>query len=481
MKRLALGGGLALLLAIACVRNPATGKNELMLVSESQEVQMGAQYDSEVVRSIGLYPDPALQRYVADLGKKLAATSERPNLPWTFRVVDDPSVNAFAIPGGHVYVTRGILAHISNEAELATVMGHEIGHVTARHTAHEMSKQELAQLGLAVGSIASAQVAQYAGLASQALQVLFLKFSRDDENQADALGVRYSSRANYDSRQMISVMQMLDQLESQSGGKLPEWLATHPNPGNRIEHINSVLTQTKTDFGNATVNTQGYERRLDGMIFGMNPREGFFKGTEFYHPDLKFRISFPSGWQTANSKQAVAAQSPQQEAIIELTLAEGSSNADQAARSFLSRQGVQAGSPTRGNVNGLPASTAPFAATTQNGTVRGEALFVEYGNTVYRLLGYGPEPAWSNNQAVVQRSLTSFGPLTDPSILNVQPQHVSLFTLDRRTTITELARQRPSPVPVATLALINQVSENETLEPGRIVKWVIGQRLPATP
>ena len=100
---------------------------------------------------------------------------------------------------------------------------------------------------------------------------------------------------------------------------------------------------------------------------------------------------------------------------------------------------------------------------------------------MYRLLGYGPEPAWSNNQAVVQRSLTSFGPLTDPSILNVQPQHVTLFTLDRRTTITELARQRPSPVPVATLALINQVSENETLEPGRIVKWVIGPRLPATP
>src|SRR5947207_2018407 len=404
MKSRASMFAVGVLLFAACAVNPATGKRQLMVVSEGEEIQMGAQYDSQVVLSIGEYPDPALQRYVADLGKKLAATSERPNLPWTFRVVDEPSVNAFAIPGGHVYVTPGILAHISNEAELATVMGHEIGHVTARHTAHEMSKQELAQLGLAVGSIASAQVAQYAGLASQALQVLFLKFSRDDENQADALGVRYSSRANYDSRQMISVMQMLDQLESQSGGKLPEWLATHPNPGNRIEHINSVLAQTKTDFGNATVNTQGYERRLDGMIFGMNPREGFFKGTEFYHPDLKFRMSFPSGWQTANSKQAVVAQSPQQEAIIELTLAEGSSNADQAARSFLSRQGVQAGSPTRGNVNGLPAWTAPFAATTQNGTVRGEVLFVEYGNTVYRLLGYGREPAWSDYPAVVQLS-----------------------------------------------------------------------------
>ncbi|MFN2570955.1 MAG: M48 family metalloprotease, partial [Gemmatimonadales bacterium] len=118
-----------------CARNPATGKNELMLVSEAQEIQMGQQYDRQVVASIGLYPDPALQSYVQDLGTKLAATSERPSLPWTFRVVDDPSVNAFAVPGGHVYVTRGILAHITNEAQLATVMGHEIGHVTARHTA----------------------------------------------------------------------------------------------------------------------------------------------------------------------------------------------------------------------------------------------------------------------------------------------------------------------------------------------------------
>jgi predicted Zn-dependent protease len=480
MKRLAIIAGLGLVLA-GCARNPATGKNELMLVSEGQEIQMGAAYDSQVVAEIGLYPDQALQSYVADIGKKMAATSERPNLPWTFRVVDDPSVNAFAVPGGHVYVTRGILAHMTNEAELATVMGHEIGHVTARHTAHEMSKQELAQLGLVVGSIASTQVAQYAGLASQALQVLFLKFSRDDENQADALGVRYSSRANYDSRQMVDVMQMLDHLEAQSGGKLPEWLATHPNPGNRIQHINSELAQVKTDFSGATVNSQGYERRLDGMIFGMNPREGFFKGGVFYHPDLRFQMAFPSGWQTANTKQAVAAQSPQQDAVIQLSLAEGASSADQAARTFLSQQGVQAGALSRGNVNGLTASEAPFAATTQQGTLRGNAAFVEYGNHVYQLLAYGPDATWANNQSIAQRAIQSFGPVNDPAILNVQPQHLTLFTLDRRTTIAELAKQRPAPVPVATLALINQVDENTTLEPGRIMKWVVGQQLSVTP
>jgi predicted Zn-dependent protease len=449
-------------------------------VSEGQEIQMGAAYDSQVVMSIGEYADPALQMYVADLGKRLAAASERPNLPWTFRVVDDPSVNAFAIPGGHVYITRGILAHMTNEAELATVMGHEIGHVTARHTAQQMTQQQLAGLGLAIGSIASSRIAQYAGQASQALQVLFLKFSRDDESQADQLGIRYSIRANYDSREMIDVMQMLDRIETASGGKLPEWLATHPAPANRIEHINAILAGAQTDFSHATVNREGYERRIDGMIFGMNPREGFFKGTEFFQPDLKFRIAFPSDWQTANTKQTVGAQSPKQDAVIELQLAAGSSAAD-AARAFLSQEGIQAGTVTGAKVNGLTAASAPFAAAMEQGTLRGQAVFIEYGNFVYRLLAYGAEATWANNQEAAQRALGSFAPLTDSTLLNVQPQRISLITLDRRTTITELTRQKRSPVPAATLALINQVEETTPLERGRVVKWVVGQPLPAAP
>lgn len=475
--RLVTGFAAAVLLA-GCARNPATGHRELMIVSESQEIEMGTRYDKEVVASIGLYPDPALQRYIQDLGARLAATSERPKLPWTFRVVDDPAVNAFALPGGFIYVTRGIMAHMTSEAQLATVLGHEIGHVTARHTASQISKQQLAGLGLAIGSIASPTIERYAGIAGQALSLMFLKFSRDNENQADELGVRYSSRANYDVREMANVMRLLDRITSSEGaGRLPEWLATHPNPGNRLEHINSLITHTQQDFTGAMVNRDAYERRLDGIIFGMNPREGFFKGTTFYHPDLKFQIAFPSGWKTFNGKQAVAAQSPEQDAVIELTLAEGSS-ADQAARSFLSAEGMQAGTVSRGNINGLNASEAPFAAATEGGTVRGNALFVEYGSSVYRLLAYSPEARWSAYQGVAQRALQSFGRLTDPAMLNVQPQHVDVITLDRRTTIAQLAQQRPSPAPVAKLALINQVDETTPLEPGRIVKWVVGRPLP---
>ena len=464
-------------LLAGCSRNPATGHRELMLVSESQEVQMGGEYDKQVIASIGLYPDPGLQTYVQQLGARLAATSERPKLPWTFRVVDDPAVNAFAVPGGYLYVTRGILAHMNSEAELASVMGHEIGHVTGRHTASQISKQQLAGLGLAIGSVASSQFERYAGIAGQALSVLFLKFSRDNENQADQLGVRYASRANYDPRKMADVMKLLDRITQQSGARLPEWLATHPNPGNRLQHINTMIAAMPQDFSGMIVNREGFERRLDGIIFGMNPREGFFKGTEFYHPDLRFHISFPSGWSTFNGKQAVAAMSPQQDAVIELSLVK-EGNADQAARAFLSAEGMQGGTLTRGRVNGLAASEAPFAAATQSGTVRGIAVFVENGGGVYRLLGYGPDSRWASYQGVAQRALYSFGQVTDPAILNVQPQHLDILVLDRRTTIADLAQQRPSPVPVATLALINQVDENTPLEPGRLVKWVVGQPLP---
>jgi predicted Zn-dependent protease len=236
----------------------------------------------------------------------------------------------------------------------------------------------------------------------------------------------------------------------------------------------------QTDFTGATINREGYERRLDGIMFGANPREGFFKNGVFYQPDLRFSFAFPNGWRVMNSKQAVAGQSAEQDAIIELTLSEGSS-AEQAARSFLSTEGIQAGTLTRGNVHGLTASAAPFAAATDQGTLRGSAVFIEYNNHVYRLLAYSPEARWGNYQSVAQQALNSFGPVNDPAVLNVQPQHLTLFTLDRRTTIADLARQRPSPAPVATLALINQVEENEQLEPGRIMKWVVGQQLSVTP
>src|SRR5213076_2108003 len=334
-SRLPLATVLAAGLVAACATNPATGARQIMLVSESQEIAMGRDYDRQVVASIGLYPDSGLQRYIQQFGTRLAATSERPDLPWTFRVVDDPVVNAFALPGGFIYVTRGILAHLNSEAELAGVVGHEIGHVTARHSVSQMTKQQLAQLGLAVGAIASPDAGRYAGLASQALGVLFLKYSRDDESQADELGLRYLRRAAYDAREMPHVFEMLARVsQAQGGGRVPEWLATHPDPENRRSRIERDIAAGPQSSAGTAVNRDSYLQRLDGLVFGTNPREGYFKGGEFFHPDLRFWIAFPAGWKTSNEKEAVAAVSPDQDALVELSLAKEAS-ADAAARAFL--------------------------------------------------------------------------------------------------------------------------------------------------
>ena len=463
--------------ASGCAVNPATGGNQLMLVSESQEIQMGQQYDSQVVATIGLYPDPAWQSYIQQLGARLAATSERPNLPWTFRVVNDPAINAFALPGGFVYVTRGILPYFNSEAQLAGVVGHEIGHVTARHTAAEMSKQQLIGLGLAVGSMANSQVAKYAGAANQALGILYLKFSRDNESQADQLGLRYMSRANYDPREMAAIFVMLDRegKSGASGARVPEWLETHPTPVHRLDAINQqVAALPNQNFSGTVVSRDAYEQRLSGLVFGANPREGYFRGSQFFHPDLRFQLSFPEGWTTNNGAQAVIAVSPAQDGAIELSQATEPS-ADAAARAFLSQQGITSGSSGRVSLSGgLSGVSAPFAAATANGTLSGTVLFVEYGGAVYRIVGYAPEARWSAYQATAERAERSFQRLTDPVALNVQPQHVDIVTVAARTTIAALAQQRASPVTAATLAIINQVEVQTPFASGRLVKWVIG-------
>jgi len=449
-----------------------------MLISESQEIAMGREYDQDVAASIGLYADSGLQRYIQQFGARLAATSERPNLPWSFHVVDDPVVNAFALPGGFIYVTRGILAHLNSEAELAGVVGHEIGHVTARHSVSQMSKQQLAQIGLAVGTIASPEFERFGALASAGLGVLFLKYSRDAERQADDLGLRYMRRVNYDPREMPHVFEMLTRVsQAEGGGRVPEWLATHPDPENRRGRIEQEIAALPQTFSGVAVNRDAYLQRLDGLVFGNNPREGYFKDNQFFHPDLRFRVTFPEGWTTSNGKQAVVAVSSQKDALVEVSLAK-EQTADAAARAFLAQRGFASGYPVRTSVGGLPAVSAAFAAATESGTLRGTALFVEHGGAVYRLVGYAADARWPAVQAAAERALQSFARLTDPAALVVQPQRVDIVRLDRRTTIEEMARQRPSPASVAALALVNQVDPQTPLEPGRLVKWIVGQALP---
>ena len=461
--------------AFACVRNPATGNLQLNLISESQEIDMGKQAAQEVQQSIGLYKDPKLEAYVSNLGQSLAQQTNRKNLPWQFHVVDDASVNAFALPGGPVFVTRGILGALMTEAQLAGVMGHECGHIAARHSANQISKAQIAQVGLGIGSILSPQIASLSQVAGAGLQVLFLKFSRDDEKQADKLGFAYMANDGYDGRQMVDVFKTLERVSKLAGGgKLPEWLQTHPDPENREKEAEERLRDLKVDWSKAKVNRDEYLSMIDGLVYGEDPRQGYFQGSRFLHPDLKFQLTFPQGWQTQNTPQAVAGISPKQDAIVQLAAA-GKMSPDEAIAKFFSQQGIQRGQAAQISIGGQRAVAAYFAAQTQQGQIAGLIAFLSHEGTTFALLGYTGAQTLQQYDAVFKAFIGSFAPLTDSAALSIQPAKIQLVRADSEMTVEQFNQRFPSNLKVEELALINGFDDkNGRMQPGQRYKRVVG-------
>jgi predicted Zn-dependent protease len=449
-----------------CAVNPVTGQLQLALISEAQEIEIGRAASEDVIRSIGLVDDPALQAYVQDLGRRLAAISERPHLPWTFGVVDDPTPNAFALPGGFVYLTRGMMNLMGTEAQLATVLGHEIGHVTARHHVSRLSRAQLAQIGLGVGGVLFPDLQSIGGLAAAGLELVFLQHSRDAERQADDLGFAYALDQAFDVREMAVVFASLQRLgEAQQASAVPGWLLTHPEPGNRIETVNQRVAAAEIPVGQLRIGRQPYLDRIDGSVYGANPRNGFFRDGLFLHPDLRFQTSFPAQWQRRNMSQMVMALSPQQNAAIQLTIAQDATP-DAAARRFLSQQGMQTGQTTRPTINGLPAVLASFRAQTQEQVLQGLVAFIAHDGRVYQIIGYSPVGVYANYDQVFQQTLRSFAPVTDPQVLGVQPARVRIVRTPESMTLAQFNQRYPSTIPIAELAILNQVDGPDSLIPG---------------
>lgn len=458
-----------------CAKNPATGKRQLNLVGKGQEVAMGRQGAEEVVQSIGVYDDADLNRYVNRVGQRLAATSERKDLPWTFQVVDDPSVNAFALPGGFIFVTRGLLAHLENEAQLASVLGHEIGHVTAEHSVNQMSKAQVAQLGLGLGMVLSPTMREMGQVGMQGLSLMFLKFGRDDERQADELGVRYALRAGYDVREMpkvFSVLKRVSETAGSGGGRLPSWLLTHPEPTERIATAEKRLAQLPAaQLTSLTVGGPAYLKQLDGVTFGPDPRDGFFQGDRFFHPEFRFSIALPQGWAKQNLKQAVVSGSPSQDAVIQLTARKSIPN-EQAMKAFVTQKGVRQIAPAR-HVDG-DGLMAQFKATTPDGEIEGFVSFLAHETGTFQLLAVTKPERFSTYAAAFAQVADSFRRVTDPKILSVGPVRLQLESTERSAPLAELVRDEPAAVSVEQLALINQMTPSTIVPQGRTLKWAVG-------
>jgi predicted Zn-dependent protease len=484
-RRLAQASGpLVALLLIAslagCVVNPVTGKKEFNIISEAMEIEMGKSTDVSIREEYGIYDDPALNAYVENLGKRMAPITHRPQLPYHFAVLDTPVENAFAAPGGYIYITRGMLAIMEDEAAMAAIIGHELGHVNARHTARAMSRQLLLMGGVIVASALSEDLQKIAPFAMVGLQVLFLKFSRDDEYQADSLGVQYSRKIGYAPGRVVPLFTTFLRMEKAGGGpRLPSFLSTHPLSERRIEEINKML-----EPGDASLRVARpeYLKRIDGMVYGDNPRQGYVEGGAFYHPELQIALQIPAGWKYQNSpKQFIMAPDDEKAAVF---LSAETTNKDlgvylqEQLTAFKDSQVKEMSrSPLR--INGLNAvrgvyDVRPKPQEGQEATGTPMAVdihCIRKGGQVFTFVGYASETDFPKYGAAINAAIRSFQPLTDPGKLNRRPMRIGLQTARSGETFRQTLQRLSAPEKQwKALEMMNGLALDQAVGAGRAVK-----------
>jgi predicted Zn-dependent protease len=463
----------------ACATNPATGKKEISLMSESQEISLGQQMDAEVRREMGVYNDPELQRYVESVGMKLARASQRPNLPWHFTVVDEPAVNAFALPGGYIYVTRGILPFLKDETQLAGVLGHEIGHVTARHSAQQYTKATTAGLGLTLLSIFVPETRPLQGAAETALGVLFLKHGRDDEVQADQLGVDYTAKTGWNPEGVAGMLKTLSRLDEASGSNrgVPNWLSTHPAPADRVTQVHAYIQKAGIPVGTAgTADKADFLRHVDGIVFGDSPSDGIVRGNEFLHPDLRLALKFPQGWEIQNSASQVMAKAPERENYMLLQLVPNArGSVDQIAQTGMSSAGFRQLNGQRSQINGMEAYVGTYQGSLEGlGNVVTTAAHIVHERNVYLLAGLAPPNQYESAQQEFTASIRSFKELSREEAARIRPNRVDVYTVRSGDTWQSIAqRTGEGTLKPATLAIMNDYEPSQQPRAGDRIKVVV--------
>lgn len=436
----------SLLISNSCAVNPVTGKKQIVLMSESQEIAMGAAADPEILAQYGRYEDKILQDFITQKGNEMAAISHRPDLKYEFKIVDSEVLNAFAVPGGYVYFTRGIMAHFNNEAEFAGVLGHEIGHITARHSVSQQSKAILGQVGLIGSMILVPQVAEFAEPLSEGLGLLFLKFGRDAERQSDELGVEYSSKIGYDAKEMAGFFNTLERQSSGSeSAELPDFLSTHPNPGDRNIAVSKLSDEwkKKLNLNDPKVSRESYLKKIEGLIYGEDPKQGFLENDVFYHPVLKFQLNTPKGWNYQNKPQELEFAPKDGKAILMMTLIPGKS-LEEAASNVVEKNNLQVLESNQITVNGLNAlsiladvKVEQQKQQQQAPTVRTLSYLIQYNDNIYHILGASSVTDFNSYSENFLQTMKNFKELKDASKLNKQPERIRIKPVKQSGTLKQ--------------------------------------------
>lgn len=441
-------GLLCLGLLANCAVNPVTGRQNFVMMSESEEVRTGKKGDEEVRKEYGVYDNPALQRYVNEVGQRLAQKSHRGNLEYHFTVVDSPEINAFALPGGYIYITRGIMAYLNSEAELAAVLGHEIGHVTARHSVQQYSASMAANIGVALGSILVPELRGGAqNLLAQLGNALLSGYGRDHELEADRLGAEYLARTGYDPQAMVKVVGILKDQElfdaeiARGEGREPRryhgLFATHPDNDTRLKEVVSEadrLAQPKADSRQAA-----YLAQINGLVFGDSPSQGIVRDSRFLHEGLGFGLNFPTNWKVKNSPDRVIALSPENDGQIELLLAGPARGtpADFLRRSVRLEAGNELDTTP---INGLPA--ASMSGVRQGKPVKVGVIF--FRDQAFALVATAKTPAaYDRHRTAISSTLDSFHALQDSERKQAKPALIHTRTAKKGETFANLARLSP--------------------------------------
>jgi predicted Zn-dependent protease len=461
-----------------CSRNPVTGKKELILMSKDQETALGAQSHPSVIATMGLYDDKKLQADFAERGQQMAKISDRAGIQYQFFVVDSPVVNAFAVPGGYVYFTRGILAHFNNEAEFAGVLGHEIGHIAARHSARQQTGQILGQVGVVAGMVLSETVRSMADQVQQSLGLLMLSYSRAHETEADEIGVKYSSKIGYDAHQMADFFGTLKRISEKSGQSIPTFQSTHPDPGDRKTKVDALATKFQTENpGKYNVERDSYLRKIEGLIYGNDPKQGFVENGQFYHPELKLQFPVPKEWQYENTPSQFQMAAKDGKSMMLFTMAEGKT-LDEAAAAVVKNYSLKVSENNKTTINGNPAivmvstqvqegqATQAAEATTQVAS-----WLIQYGGNIYALHGVSSAASFGSVSGQFKNVAQGFRSVSDPSILNRQPERIRVKAVQRSGTLRDALKDNgQADNRLDEIAIINGMELNDRVDKGMLIK-----------
>lgn len=467
----------------ACAVNPVSGNLDFVTMSEEQEIQIGARYHEQILKEYGVYEAPELQQFISELGKELAGRGHRDDLIYRFTVLDSPEVNAFALPGGYVYITRGILAYLNSAAEVAGVLGHEIGHITARHGVRRQSAATAAQIFSAVVAVKTGSQT-YTDLSNLLGGALLSGYGREQELEADRLGAEYIANVGFKPDEMLDVIGVLkDQEEfarqrAEAEGRRQQTyhgvFASHPRNDQRLQEVIESVEKGKAAEASRPSGSEHYLKLLDGMLFGENPDQGLIRDNSFLHPDLGIVFGLPQDWLTRNLRDRFIMQHPDNKAMIQLTVED--LHKRETPREYLHRV-LNNPRPVREQsleINGLPSYTMIGTVQTSAGRANARFTVIFHGEKAYLFVGAAdPGVDFSTHDDTFVKVAGSFHPMTDQERKLAQPYRIEIYRTKPGDTYAKLAQRIPLPAyKEEQLRLLNGGYPDEELEPGRLIKLV---------